>query len=331
MNQGNGSYCCIRLGELDWDDDRFAIPSYRPADELEWSLKRFGLLQLPWIWTPPAGRPIIVDGFKRLHWLREAGETMATGLAFPPTVAESQLWLRRIAEKLSGPPLNVAERAQVVARLAQLDCSAADRGELLRLLQIAPRGQLVEQWQRLACADSALLEAAANEQICDRAALSLVDWESPSRGEALVLLHELRCSASIQLQILEQITEIALGGGQTRSSVLLDVELQEILGHPDWNHRQKTQAVRDFLTRRRFPRLTRREQQFARDLEKASLPAAVKLVPPAAFEGVRWQLQITFSSPAELSPLLEQTRIFADSEHLPKLLYGSSPDAEKNS
>lgn len=329
--QRNGLHCCIGLRDLDWEDERFAVYSYRSGEELEWSLHRFGLLQPPWVWNRRDGKAVIVDGFKRLRRLYQAGEETVIGLVFPPTAGEARLWLRRIAAKLCGPPLNTAEKAQIVARLTQLDCSEADRVELLRLLQVAPRAEVIAQWSCLAGSDPALLGAAATEQICDRAALSLPEWGESSRRQALALLQELRCSASIQVQILEQISEIALAGGRTRSSVLQDVELREILAHPDWNHRQKTQAVRELLTRRRLPRLKRREEQFARDLAAAALPPAVKLVPPAAFEGMRWQLQITFSHPEELHPLLERVGNFAASQVLPQLLYGSVADVENNS
>ncbi len=329
-NPGTGLYGTVRLEELEWADDRFAIPSYRAA-ELDWSLQRFGLLQPPWIWQRKEDKPVIVDGFKRLRWLREAGEEAVMALVFPPSMGESELWLRRIAAKLYGPPPNVAEKAQLVARLAQLECRQEERPELLRLLQVAPRAEVIEQWKILAGSDRSLLEAAAAEQVSDRAALSLAQWEESSRRQALVLLRELRCSASIQMQILEQIGEIALAADQPLSWVLQDAGLREIRDRADWNHRQKTQAVRDFLRGRRFPRLQRREQQFARDLQKASLPAAVKLIPPPAFEGARWQLQITFSQSEELAPLLEQAGTFAASGLLPRLLSGSRTDVENNS
>lgn len=331
LNPGTGWYGTIRLEELDWDDDRFAIPGYREATELDWSLQRFGLLQPPWIWQRKEHKPVIVDGFKRLRGLRETGKEAVMGLVFPATMEESRLWLRRIAAKLYGPPLNVAEKAQIVARLAQLECPQEERAELLRLLQVAPRAEVIEQWKTLACSEKSLLEAAAAEQVCDRAALALAQWQESGRRQALALLRELRCSASIQMQILEQISEIALAAAQPVSWVLQDAELREIRDHADWNHRQKTQAVRDFLRARRFPRLQRREQQFVRDLQNASLPAALRLVPPPAFEGARWQLQIIFSRPEELVPLLEEARTFAASGHLPRLLSGAGTDMEDNS
>jgi hypothetical protein len=79
------------------------------------------------------------------------------------------------------------------------------------------------------------------------------------------------------------------------------------------NRRQKTQALRDRLTLRRFPRLKAREQRFARELAVARLPGSVRLSPPPAFEGDRWTLNISFADPTGLCSVLQETESFARS------------------
>lgn len=325
-----GSHDCIKLTEVDWDDDTFAIHSHLSGELLESSLQRFGLLNPPWVWMGQRGTYAIIDGFKRLHWMRDRGASEVVCLVFPGTVDVGRLWMRRIEEKLFGPPLNVAEKAQIIARLAGLGIGERDLFSALRILHVAPRQEVIAQWLRLADSDRRLLEAVAAEQVCERAALDLADWEQSSQEQSLILLQELRCSASIQMQILEQISEIAFSRDRSRSDVLADPKLENIRRHPDWNHRQKTQAVRELLYRWRFPRLRMREQQFAHDLQSALLPTGVRLIHPPAFEGLQWQLQIAFSQPEELAGLLQSAQEFARSKYLPKLLYGSGRKAEIN-
>jgi len=118
------------------------------------------------------------------------------------------------------------------------------------------------------------------------------------------------------------VKEIALREGEERSAVLDHSEIVELLGDPERNHRQKTQALRDLLTRWRFPRLKAREERFSEELSGLALPSSIRLTPPPAFEGERWQLQLSFSSPSELDSLLKKAKSLASS---PKLAQTMQP------
>jgi len=156
-----------------------------------------------------------------------------------------------------------------------------------------------------------------------------VNWEAEAQRPMLALLSELRCSASIQVEVLERTTEIAFGREQGRADLLQDPELITIMSDSRRNHRQKTQALRELLARWRFPRLKAREERFAREMAAASLPRSMRLAPPPYFEGEQWQLQASFSSPEELEAILDEARSFARSSKLRTIMEGGTGNAKR--
>jgi ParB family chromosome partitioning protein len=310
----------VPLDQIDWQDRTFAVRGFSRTDALLASLQSRGLLSPPWLWEAREGRWIIVDGFKRLNWLRAHVPDPVDCLAYAADTGRTLLWLRRLEAKMFGTPLNLAEKAQIVAQLAEILPHEQILGEYFPLLNLAPRPRAIEQWCALAHSEDLLLAALAADQVGERAALELLDWERPARQDLVALLCELRCSASIQLEIIERISEVAVGQGRTRADVLGAPKLQAILQDPNRNHRQKTQALRELLQQWRFPRLAARQQRFAADLAKAQLPGAIHLQPPPAFEGNLWQVQIQFSSSAELQNRAAFVGKFAASPELVRLI-----------
>lgn len=310
----------IRLDELDWEDDRFDIRSFLADDHLRASLVRVGMLHRPWVWAKEDRSYVAVDGFKRLQWAREKGFEAVPCYVFPADFGYEQLWRHRAEGKLFGPPLNAAEKAQLIAKAAAALPPQYLVERLLPAVGLPPRSEVVDHRRRLSNAGGELLRAVATEEVCERAALELVLWGDAERAAMMALLKELRCSASIQVEILERIAEIALTRDQQRLMVLAEPQLQTILQDHQSNRRHKTLLLRELLTRWRFPRLRAREEQFARDVKALPLPNRVRLLPPPAFEGEDWRLEITFSSPDELQDLLEKAQRVAPASALAALM-----------
>jgi ParB family chromosome partitioning protein len=300
------------LDDIDWNDRRFEILSFTSHQMLEESLEELGILSPPWLWAH-GGKLIIVNGFKRLHLLRKSLGAHTVCIVYPADSDESNLLARRVHEKWFHGALNTAEKAQLVLKLAERftpDHIAASFFQKLTLN--GPPLEVIAKWRRLATAGEALLQAAASEAISERSALELATWPEEARARVLAVLCDLQCSASIQAEILERVTEIGKRESIGRAEVLRGPEVDAIMS-ADQNRRQKTQALRDLLTLRRFPRLKAREQRFIRELAEAHLPGSVRLNPPPSFEGDRWTLNISFADPAGLCTLLNGAEKFARS------------------
>jgi ParB family transcriptional regulator, chromosome partitioning protein len=317
----------LPLDRLDWQDRSFAIRSFTPTAPLQASLQRHGLLFPPWVWHSATDRWVIVDGFKRLEWLQAHSREALEFLVFPAETEHTPLLLRRLEAKVFGNPLNLAEKAQIVAQLAAVLPHQQVLRDYFPLLNLAARPAALEKWCAVARSEDFLLAAIATEQVCERAALELVEWDRAAREQAIALLCELRCSSSIQLEIIERIGEIALSQGQAPVDMFCAPDFQGIWQNPGQSHRQKTQALRDLLHRWRFPRLWARQQRFAEDLARTRLPAGIRLQPPAAFEGSTWQVQIQFTSPEMLQGSAAALAELAGSPQLQAIISSRGPDS----
>jgi len=304
------------LQAIDTEDRRFAVPFHASAEEMHRSLDRAGVVSPLWTLRRAEGKALVVDGFKRLEWLIRNGVDEVHCLAYPPDCGTRDLWLRRIEGKLHGPPLNAAEKAWLAKVLAGLLPEETVRREYFPSLGLPATPQGVERWVRLADSGTGLLEALAEEIVGERAALLLLEWEDADRDRCLSWLEELRCSASLQVEIVERIAEIARGQGLEPRDVLDDPEAVEVVRNPGWNRRRKTQWIREWLYRKRYPRLSFREEEFRLRREAARLPARVKLTPPKYFEGEEWEMRLTFRGPRELEELAQAARDFSRSPAL---------------
>lgn len=280
------------------------------------------MLSNPWIWAKRDGAQVIVDGFKRLDWARRQGMMQVECVVFPAEYDPIKLMTERIEAKLFESTINTAEKAQIISKLAGSCPEQTVLEAYLPRLGVAPQSGKLEEWIRLADSSRELLAAAALDEVSERTALELAGWEQQSQTEMVSVLRELRCSASIQWEILERVREIAAREETTVMQVLSETGFVKILRDPKKNHREKTQLVRAWLYRRRYPRVRAREETFIRDLADMSLPNNVKVLPPPSFEGRNWQLQLHFTTQEELLDVLKKLQSTTLSPQFTKLMQG---------
>lgn len=312
----------VTFDRLDRGDRRFEISSFVEPSELQDSLAAEGMVTPLCLFETENERFIVVDGFKRLRWLEDSDQPRFQALVHPPGTNLAVLWRKRIEAKLFGPPLNLAEKAQVVQKAAEFYPPAEVFRRILPVLGLSGRAESVAAWCRVSRWNVGHLEALARQVIGERAALLLTRWDEGSRSAAVRVLDLLRCSASLQVEILERVHDLALRDDLLPSEVLGRAELREILDSEELNRREKTQAVRERLFDWYAPRLRARREHFARELERLGLPAAVRIEPPTAFEGGTWRAQIDFSNAEDLE---ERARLFqrlAESGAVERLMRG---------
>lgn len=306
----------VPLSRIDWQDERFAIRSHVPWHALRNSLARHGVLTPPWVWGGTE-KMVVVDGFKRLRWSREMGRNSLPCSVFPMETPYETLVELRVMNKLHGPPLNAAEKSRIAGILATGLPQGPVRKAVLAELKIPDRPEALKRWARLAEVEGPFLEAAASGTVHERVAVALADRDEEERRAFLDTFMTLRCSASVQMEILDHVSEIALARNESPLAVLRHSDFLAVVHHERRDAREKTGALRELLRGWRYPRLSAREDRFRRSLEVAGLPGKISLDHPPAFEGSSWQLRIRFDSPSELKELLETALVFARSKGLP--------------
>ncbi len=296
----------IPISRIDWNDTTFAIHAFRDNPHFRQSLESVGVLTPPILWEKDGGSLAVVDGLKRLRWLQNH-HTSFDALVYPSSAELKQLMVHRLETKMFSAPLNLAEKAQIVAKYTPFTTESELKRRILPALGLSSRNEAPSLWERIGNWPAAHLKLLAHDLLSERAALYLAQWEPADRDQAMRLFDTLRCSASIQMEILERTSDIARRDGISPCEMLAHPELQRILHAQDLNRREKTQEVRDLIHRRRFPRLSAKEKRLRQRIEDASLPSNVSLVPPPHFEGETWEVRIRFKTPEELTATMHET------------------------
>ena len=80
--------------------------------------------------------------------------------------------------------------------------------------------------------------------------------------------------------------------------ILTDQSIVHILEN-DQDQRQKALAVRIYLRKKRYPRLTAMEQTFTHEKKTLHLPEHLELYPPAHFEHGNYKFELKFADFSE--------------------------------
>ncbi len=305
----------VTLAEIDLDDSAFEIGRFAGSTRLRESLGRFGILDPPWL-RKKGGEYIVVDGFQRLRWAKENGAQGAVCRIFPEDCDARELWTRRIEKKIFERGIDLSEKAQIMSTLVGLFQPEQIPRFFLSDLNVANRPEVLRKWVLLSAREPEMREMLASGAIAERAALEVAGWDKRSRDSVLAVLEALRCSASIQVEIVELINEIAIREAKTGADIIDNPRAGEILTSKGLNHRQKTQALRELLGELRHPRLSSRQKRFQKEIEALGLPHEVRIIPPVAFEGNNWRMELSFTGPEELRKILDSAGSLVDSDRL---------------
>lgn len=308
----------VSLAEINLRDDSFEIRKFAEPARLRESLVRFGILDPPWL-RKTGGRHIVVDGFKRLGWAEENGAQGTVCRIFPEDFDAGGLWSLRIEKRLFEQEINIAEKAQIISTLLSVFKPDQIPRLFLSALNVANRPELLHKWASLWAKGPETLEILASGAVAERPAIEVADWDARSRTAVLGVLKTLRCSASIQVEIVEHIDEIAIRDEKVRAEVIETPVAREILESKELNHRQKTLALRELLAELRYPRLSSRQERFRREIQSFELPPRVRIIPPPAFEGNNWRIELSFTGPEELRKGLDSAGALLESDRLETL------------
>jgi ParB family chromosome partitioning protein len=306
----------VRLEDVDFQDTAFALPGFKDDAALFQSLNTVGLIHPLVVWERVSGRFVLVDGFRRMEWLRRSGVEETRFLVYPSQTPEARILKGRLEDKIFRGNLNLAEKVQIAARYAPLASRQELRRRIFPALGLSWKDDAVSRWTQVGRWLAHHRELLAREVVSEKAAYLLAAWSDRDRDAALALLDALRCSASIQMEILERIREVAVRDGCPLHELLRREELTAVAGSPQLNRREKTARVRDLVARWRYPRLYQKTRALRERIEEARLPETAVLAPPPHLEGDRWELRLSFTDPEDLETQLAWAKDFCRSPRM---------------
>lgn len=290
----------VPLERIDFSDERFRITT-RPCDEtLVASIRTCNLVNPPILRESPPGL-IVVSGFRRVEACRRAGFSRIRARVLSASVNDADAARWAVADNAFQRSLNPVEASRVVTLLSRIHPDPGTLADAATRMGFPLHRALVEKLKILERLPQPVLETVASGLVALPTALELATLDPGTAVELTVIFRDLRLGLNLQREILLLITEIARREDAAPLDILNAPYLERILTNKRLDRVQKSQKIRRYLRRRRFPHLVKREDAFNEWVKKLHLGPGVVLSPPRDFEGPAFSLHLQFKTLHELS------------------------------
>jgi len=285
----------VAASSINFEDKTFIISTVANSELLQKSIKSIGLLNPPYLNFDSIKQYYqIVCGYRRIEACVACGWQEITACVIASGASQSELFLLGLYDNLAHRILNPIEQARAAAKLLTYFTEEMVIRYYLPLMGLHPTVKTLDHLRRLSALETAMQDAVLNGTIPETVAIKLADLGAADRKVFIHLLSHVHLSASKQEEILAHCNDIALRDGISCREILNDPAIRQILEQEKLTRSQKGDQVRSRLRRKRFPRLSQREEKFLQQSKKLHLPSGVQLVPPPFFEGQTFCLQIEF-------------------------------------
>lgn len=285
---------------------QYPFPNIRSHDcqmELTHSIKRYGLLAPIIVQKTKKGNIFIVHGANRFLACHSIGWSTISSRVIPPSMQDQKTYLLSLSLFLSHKKPNSMEQAKIMRKLLSFFPEKKIIRDYLPLLGLPQNEKAFSKIFRLADLEEAIAQDLVEKKINPELALRLLKLSSPERLQTHRFLRQLPFTTSQQFEVLENLQEISLRDHIPVQKILSDQLILHILAQ-DQDQRQKALAVRIYLRKKRYPRLTTLEHEFAQEKKNLRLPEHLELYPPAHFEHGNYKFELKFADFSEFEQKL---------------------------
>lgn len=292
----------IELIQVELGEHPFRVPDQGETQRLKESLAQVGLLSPPRVKPGPDGRFQVITGWRRLKAAQQLGWARLPAVLLAADLPEARQLLLYLHDNAFSRPFNPWEQALLAQKLSAHWPKETVVRNFLPLMGLPPA---LGHWRRLlAVADleDPWPELVARGRVSVSAAARLANWAPSDREAARPYLVGLPLTQSQQEEFLESVEILARREGVSRAEVLVREELRQALEAQGLPPRERLGTVRQLLKGWCSPRLVQAEEAFAAGLAQLGLKhhPRLRLLPPPAFEGRDFQVEIKFQDRDEL-------------------------------
>jgi ParB family chromosome partitioning protein len=288
----------VAISDIDSEDKTYQITTKTSLSDLTGSITQVGLISPP-ILKCVNSKYIIIGGFRRVAAFRELGLRLIKARVIDQDADEIEYIKIAIADNSMQRPLNLIEQSRSIKMLWPFKdtINLAKTASMLGL----PEGEPYIKKIRKICDLIPMIQKSIIEgSISMPVALELGRLK---RDEGVIfskLFNDLKLGTNKQREILTFVKEISLREDVPIRKILEQDRLGEILNDEEIERNQKVSEIIKRLKNRRFPALTKAEDEFEKHVKKLGLNNHLKLTPPNSFEGNTFSLNIRFKNLKDL-------------------------------
>ncbi len=290
------------------DTAEFAVSYPIEKQQLVDSIRKVGLIQ-PLVVYPKDAAYHVICGYRRLWAAGRLGFSSIDCIIIERIPPLETLKLA-IYDNLSIRKFNIIEKSNIINKLLEYLPPEKVITEYLPLLGLAAHYKILNKFLAVFGLKEKVKQAVAQGAINEDIAYDLSKWPKAEQISLANIFKRIPFSASNQRQIISLIWEISRREDKTLSDVLGCEQITGLLSDTALGNPQKAQSIKQYLKQRRYPKLNIAEGKFNGYIKAIKLPAGTKLIPPAYFEGGKFRLECSFSTPEQLhDQLLELEKL----------------------
>jgi len=291
------------MADIHTGDDTYRITTSTAIDGLKDAIEHVGLVHRPILNQYHQNKWRIVSGFRRIAAYAALGrKTIPARVISPATASVDTIHATcvqmAIVDNALNRELNIIEQSRAAVLFDGL-------GEGKKALKQSALGLPVNQNQwnmllKIGRLSAGLQDLILNGRISPAVALSLMELGDTGLVFA-GLFQSLNMSLNKQRECITQVREIACRENEAMTDILKATPVTDILSNTDLTTNQKTDAVRSYFQKRRFPEISKTESRFAAIVKDLGLDPHTRLIPPKHFEGLFYTLSFSFKTLPDLA------------------------------
>ncbi len=295
-------YSIIPLDRVDQTDETFRITTRTDVDELAASIAIDGLITPP-VLVKKRRNFVIVSGFRRIGACRQLKHEKIPAAVLEPDPGAAVCLRMAIAANALQRPLNLIEISRCLQKLASHLRGRPQLIEAAQVLGLPTNASMIDKMMGLSQLPPPVQKGLLDGNLALPVALELGTMDKADAIEFSKIFSLLKLSLNKQREIITLAKEISRREDIGMLDVLRDQQIQEVLNDDNPDRGRKTREIRSLLHRRRYPGISKAQQQFEDHLKKLKLGPGIQLIPPQHFEATTYILQLSFDNLERLKEL----------------------------
>lgn len=316
-------FAIVSLADIDIENRQFCF-SYPSHDRrLTESIRSVGLIH-PIVARarPSHHRYQIISGFRRVASCLELNMKEIQAMLFEADeFTDRQLLLLSLHQTVSSRGLNLIEVSLVLRRLKELGGLSEQEltDDILPLCRLQPHRTVLRGLEGMWTFPEATKAYIVNNEVSPGNAALFTEFPPQEQEDLLKLIEPLKLGTNRLKEFLTLMTEIRHREAVSLQEII-DDNMRLTLHDENIPVPQKTEAIRGFLKRKRYPKLAEMEHEIRKKTEAMKLPPGISFSLPPYLEGDQARFAFSIQSTDDLRPIIRKLMEITENSSLDDIL-----------
>ncbi|MCK5542415.1 MAG: ParB N-terminal domain-containing protein [Desulfobacterales bacterium] len=299
----------ISIEKIDLMDKTYRISTDNNISNLLESIQTNGLIS-PAIVKKEYDRFIIISGYKRILAINEIGsnKTLVKIVKEKETREETDFFCAKLSiiENAFYRELNLIEQAKGVSLLKKSLSIEEISLNSLFFFNTNLNTKFLGKLLKIKSMGNSIHKLILSKKLSMNNAILIKDYEPQILNAFINIFQKLRMGQNKQSEIIVNFHEIALRDDIPLLELINSSNVSEIIDHENPDENYKANLLRLYLSKKRYPELTKAYEEHKKCIKEFKLEPEIKLDPPINFEGEKYSLSFEFKNIKEFEKHVEK-------------------------